>query len=56
MVDVTTQKCACPDCVCVVAIADAVKKDDQNYCSEICANGHAGAGAGCGHPGCRCKG
>lgn len=57
MVTVTQQKCACADCVCIVDIATAVKKDedDHNYCSEACAEGHPN-GAGCEHSGCGCKG
>lgn len=55
MVEVTSQKCACPDCVCIVSIEGAVKRDGKNYCSDICATGHEG-NAGCGHAGCGCKG
>ena len=55
MPTVTQQKCACNDCLCIVDIDDAVKKGDQNYCSDECANGHPG-GAGCGHTGCNCHG
>ena len=53
---VTQQKCACVDCVCIVNIDDAVKKDDRNYCSDGCADGHTDGGSGCGHKGCACKG
>lgn len=55
MTTVTQQKCACADCVCVVAISDAVKKNGQNYCSDACASGHPN-GAGCSHDGCKCHG
>ena len=55
MTTVTSQKCACTDCVCVVAVADAVKKDGRNYCSDACADGHRSS-AGCGHEGCSCRG
>lgn len=55
MVTVTQQKCACPDCGCVINISDALKKDGQNFCSEACANGHA-SGSGCDHAGCKCCG
>ncbi|WP_415716524.1 metallothionein [Roseibium sp.] len=55
MVTVTQQKCACVDCVCIVNIDDAIKKNDQNYCSEACANGHT-SGSGCDHQGCKCCG
>ncbi|MEM9010973.1 MAG: metallothionein [Pseudomonadota bacterium] len=53
MPTVTQQKCACDTCVCIVAISDAVKKDDRNYCSVACADGHP-QGSGCGHAGCAC--
>ena len=55
MVDVTTEKCACADCGCTVTSETAVKKDNRNYCSDACASGHT-SGAGCGHPGCACRG
>lgn len=55
MVTVTQQKCACPDCVCIVNVSDAVKKNDQNFCSQACADGHP-SGSGCEHSGCNCKG
>ena len=55
MPTVTQQKCACADCVCIVAIDDAVTKDERHYCSEGCADGHP-QGSGCGHKGCACKG
>ena len=55
MVEVTQQKCACADCVCIVNINDAIKKDDRNYCSQACAEGHS-SGVGCDHAGCACHG
>ena len=55
MVNVTEQKCACADCVCIVKVQDAVKKHGRNYCSEACAEGHP-KGAGCQHEGCACHG
>ena len=55
MVNVTEQKCACADCVCIVDVADAVKRSDRNYCSDSCADGHS-SGAGCDHTGCACHG
>ena len=55
MVEVTQQKCACADCVCIVDVKDAVKKGDRNYCSDVCADGHS-SGAGCNHAGCACHG
>lgn len=55
MVNVSQQKCACADCVCIVDVNDAVKKSERNYCSEACADGHP-KGAGCEHAGCACHG
>jgi len=55
MATVTPQKCACPDCVCIVDVKDAVKRDERNYCSESCETGHPN-GAGCEHSGCACAG
>ena len=55
MVDITQQKCACADCVCIVPVKDAIKRDGQNYCSDACATGHPN-GDGCDHAGCACKG
>lgn len=54
MATITQMKCACSDCVCIVDIASAVKKDGKNYCSDACANGHK-EGSGCGHSGCGCN-
>lgn len=48
-------KCACPDCVCVVAIAEAVTKDGKAFCCDECAAGHANH-EGCEHAGCACHG
>ena len=53
--NVTHQKCACADCVCIVDVQGAVKKSNRNYCSEDCAGGHP-TSAGCTHPGCVCHG
>lgn len=55
MPNVTQQKCACDDCLCIVDINDAVQKDGQNYCSDACAEGHPD-GASCALTGCRCDG
>ncbi|HEY9706879.1 MAG TPA: metallothionein [Oculatellaceae cyanobacterium] len=49
----TTVKCACNSCECVVSTSDAVQKDDKLYCSDACASGHTN-GKGCGHTGCNC--
>ncbi|MEM6374787.1 MAG: metallothionein [Pseudomonadota bacterium] len=53
MPEVTQQKCACEPCLCIVDINDAVKKNEQNFCSTACAEGHPD-GSGCGHAGCSC--
>lgn len=53
MTTVTSMKCACESCLCVMKLEDAVTKGDKYYCSEACANGHAD-GSGCGHHGCGC--
>jgi hypothetical protein len=53
MTTVNQMKCACPDCLCIVNLNDAVMKDGKAYCGEACANGHP-EGAGCGHTGCGC--
>lgn len=53
MTTVTQMKCACPSCVCVVSISDAIEKDGQYYCCPACAEGHP-QGPGCGHKGCQC--
>ncbi|MFM7476397.1 MAG: metallothionein [Microcystis aeruginosa] len=55
MIAVTMMKCACESCLCVVLIADAIKENDQYYCSQACANGHVNENEkGCGHQGCGC--
>jgi len=51
---VTQMKCACPSCLCVVSVTDAVIKDGKAYCGEECANNHPN-GQGCGHTGCDCQ-
>jgi hypothetical protein len=48
-------KCACPSCVCIVNLSDAIDKDAKHYCSEACAQGHPD-GVGCTHSGCNCNG
>ncbi|MGB2926844.1 MAG: metallothionein [Limnothrix sp.] len=53
MATATQIKCACSTCICAVDVATAIKKNEKNYCSEACANGHPD-GAGCGHSGCNC--
>jgi hypothetical protein len=53
MITVTQMKCACPDCLCIVSLSDALMREDKAYCSEACASGHT-TGSGCGHAGCGC--
>ncbi|MDJ0737983.1 MAG: metallothionein [Nostocaceae cyanobacterium] len=53
MSGVTMMKCACETCLCVVSVADAIKKGDKYYCSQGCAEGHKTI-KGCGHSGCGC--
>ncbi|MFN7557176.1 metallothionein [Microcystis sp.] len=53
MIAVTTMKCACESCLCVVSIADAIEKNDKYYCCQACADGHVNE-KGCGHKGCGC--
>ncbi|MGI8936451.1 MAG: metallothionein [Phormidesmis sp.] len=47
-------KCACESCLCIVDVSKAVQAEEQYYCSEGCANGHADNTKGCGHTGCNC--
>ncbi|MEO0945173.1 MAG: metallothionein [Pseudomonadota bacterium] len=54
MPTVTQQKCACDSCVCIVDIKDAIRKDEKNYCSPACAEGHPDGATGCGLSGCDC--
>ena len=51
---VSQMKCACPSCLCIVNLSDAIEKDSKYFCSDACANGHA-EGAGCSHSGCGCN-
>jgi metallothionein len=53
MTTVTSMKCACDSCLCVVSTSDAVEKDGKYFCSEACAHGHT-TGQGCEHHGCNC--
>ncbi|GEO98646.1 MULTISPECIES: metallothionein [Methylobacterium] len=54
-VDVNMVKCACPDCVCVVSVEKAVKRDEKAFCCDECADGHPDH-SGCDHAGCACHG
>ncbi|HEY9876340.1 MAG TPA: metallothionein [Candidatus Obscuribacterales bacterium] len=53
MTTVTSMKCACESCLCVVNIGEAIEHDGKYFCSKVCANGHA-EGESCGHSGCEC--
>jgi hypothetical protein len=53
--NVTQQKCACSDCVCIVEVKQAISKAERNYCSSACADGHPQE-SGCEHSGCACHG
>ncbi len=33
-------QCACPLCTCAVEDTTALRRGDQFFCSEACANGH----------------
>ncbi len=33
-------QCACPPCTCAVEDTTALRRGDQLFCSEACANGH----------------
>ncbi|WP_250398303.1 metallothionein [Synechococcus sp. MU1651] len=39
---IANQQCACEPCGCVVSPQKAVKKEGKIYCSQSCADGHAG--------------
>ena len=54
MATVTQMKCACPSCLCIVTLSEAIMKDEQYYCCQACANGHPTGSKGCGHTGCGC--
>lgn len=48
-------KCACDRCSCEISLEDAIKKGDQYYCCQACANGHVDANEkGCKMSGCGC--
>ncbi|MGL5832539.1 MAG: metallothionein [Waterburya sp.] len=34
-------KCACDRCHCEISVENAIKKNEQYYCCEACANGHS---------------
>ncbi|MGK7938040.1 MAG: metallothionein [Xenococcaceae cyanobacterium] len=53
MTTVTSMKCACDTCLCIVSLEDAIAKNGKYYCCEACANGHVDE-KGCGHQGCGC--
>ncbi|WP_071778054.1 metallothionein [Synechococcus sp. WH 8016] len=39
----SNQICACDPCACAVSVESAVEKDGKVYCSQPCADGHAGS-------------
>ncbi|MBE9028928.1 metallothionein [filamentous cyanobacterium LEGE 11480] len=53
MTTITQMKCACPDCLCIVNLNDAVMKEQKPYCSQACANGHTDGG-NCAQSSCGC--
>ncbi|HEY9705328.1 MAG TPA: metallothionein [Allocoleopsis sp.] len=53
MATVTSMKCACESCLCIVSLSDAIENNQKYYCSEECSNGHS-QGKGCHHTGCNC--
>ncbi|WP_343526211.1 metallothionein [Sphingomonas sp.] len=54
-VTVEQVKCACADCVCIVPVGSAIEAEGRSFCSDSCAQHHAG-GTGCDHAGCTCHG
>ncbi|TAG07611.1 MAG: metallothionein [Verrucomicrobia bacterium] len=55
MSTITQTKCACTDCECEVREGHHVAKNDKDYCSEACADGHP-SGEGCCENSCHCHG
>ncbi|MEA5513305.1 metallothionein [Nodularia sp. UHCC 0506] len=53
MPTVTQMKCACPNCLCIISLENAINKEGKYYCSEGCAEGHETI-KGCNHNGCGC--
>ncbi|AFY79073.1 Prokaryotic metallothionein [Pleurocapsa sp. PCC 7327] len=53
MTTVTSMKCACESCLCIVSLENALQKNGKYYCCEACADGHVNE-KGCGHTGCTC--
>jgi|694.fasta_scaffold11387_12 hypothetical protein len=52
--EVTTMKCACEKCLCVISVEKSIKaQDGKYYCSESCSQGHPNK-KGCDHNGCNC--
>jgi metallothionein len=54
MTAVTQMKCACPDCLCIVNLQDAIMKDNKPYCSRACADGHVDGSGSCAQSSCGC--
>lgn len=53
---ITQMKCACPLCLCIVDISQAIEKGGKYFCSTACAEGHKDGTSGCSHNGCGCHG
>lgn len=51
---ITQMKCACPSCLCIVDISNALQKNGQYFCSNACAEGHKN-GESCCNNGCECN-
>lgn len=47
-------KCACDRCQCEISLEAAIKKGDQYYCCQACANGHVDDQK-CQMSGCSCS-
>ena len=52
---VTMVKCACDRCNCEISLEEAIKKGDNYYCCEACANGHINDSS-CHNSKCNCGG
>jgi metallothionein len=48
-----TVKCACDRCKCEISLEQAIKKDDNYYCCQACADGHV-SDPSCHNSECHC--
>ncbi|QNI53946.1 metallothionein/ family 14 [Synechococcus sp. BIOS-E4-1] len=48
-------QCACPGCSCAVEEATAMRRGNQLFCSQACANGHINSEPCHGHEPCGCS-